>query len=340
MGNMYERREARFGFARRSSRRRGALTFTLSLLALVSCARAQDAQQQSQPQQQLASTALNSLRDFPVMDALKVAPVSRAHAAKATNVSSQQSAQTEEEEEFIKPSRPSVANPAEIHKPGVLQLEYGYDANFRSRDVRTEQTAPLALRFAASSRLLLELGLDTFKSETDAETRERETGVGAARIGVQVVALKDTERHPALAFAYYLKLPTASEEKGLGTGRYDHKFMFLLSKQVGKFDLDFNGAYLNHGSEDAEGRESGGQGAFSFSREFENRFGFTGEVSGQSLDEVQPRGVYALAALTRKVNRRLQLDGGVRVGLTPDAPRGGVFAGMTVGVADFFGRSK
>lgn len=340
MGNMNERRRsARRGFARRSSCLHGATTFTLLLLAFASCARAQESQQQSQQQQQLASTTLNSLRDFPVIGALKDTSGLRAPVSKAASVPSQP-AQSQEEEEFIKPSRPSVANPAEIHKAGVLQLEYGYDANFRSRELRTEQTAPLALRFAASSRLLVELDLDTFKSETDAETRERQTGVGDTRIGVQVVALKDTEQHPALAFAYYLKLPTASEEKGLGSGRYDHKFMFLLSKQVGGFDLDFNGAYLNHGREDGEGRESGGQGAFSFQREFENKFGFTGEVSGQSLDEVQPRGVYALAALTRKVNRRLQLDGGVRFGLTPDAPRVGVFAGMTVGVADFFGRSK
>jgi hypothetical protein len=250
-----------------------------------------------------------------------------------------QGSQTEEEE-FIKPSRPGVANPAEIQKGGVLQVEYGYDANFRSRELHTDQSAPLALRFAATSRLLLELDLDTFKSETDEATRMRETGIGDTQIGLQVVALKDTAAHPALAFAYYVKLPTASEAKGLGTGRYDHKLVFLLSKKVGQMDFDFNGAYLNFGRADGAGRESGGQAAFSLSREFENNFGVEGELSGQSLDEAQPRGVYALTAVTYKINRRLQLDGGLRFGLTSDAPRVGVFAGMTVGVADFFGKGK
>ena len=56
----------------------------------------------------------------------------------------------EEEEEFIKPARPGVANPAEIQRAGVLQLESGYDANFRATEFRTLQTAPLSLRFAAS----------------------------------------------------------------------------------------------------------------------------------------------------------------------------------------------
>jgi len=53
---------------------------------------------------------------------------------------------------------------------------------------------------------------------------------------------------------------------------------------------------------------------------------------------VQPRGVFALGALTYKVNRRLRLDGGARFGLTPEAPRVGVFAGMSVGVAELLRR--
>jgi hypothetical protein len=83
-----------------------------------------------------------------------------------------------------------------------------------------------------------------------------------------------------------------------------------------------------------------GQAAFAVSREFKNNFGVVCELSGQSLDDVQPRGIYALTGLTYKVTRRLQLDGGLRFGLTSDAPRVGAFAGMTIGVADFFGKGK
>jgi hypothetical protein len=299
----------------------------LALLAFVSSARAQ---------QQLNLPVINSMKDVPVTDTLRETNNGKTHVLNAPGASPSRQAGQPEEEEFIKPSRPTVAAPAEIQKAGVLQIQYGYDANFRGRDLHTEQSGPLALRFAAASRLLLELDLDTFKSKTDATTRLTETGIGDARLGLQFVALKDTTEHPAVAFAYYLKLPAASVEKELGTGRYDHKLVFLLSKKVGAVDLDFNAAYLNFGREDGEGRESGGQAAFSFSRGFENNFGLVGELSGQSLDEAQPRGIYALTALTYRVNRRLQLDGGLRFGLTPAAPRVGVFAGMTVGVADFF----
>jgi hypothetical protein len=245
----------------------------------------------------------------------------------------------EEEEDFIKPARPGVSDPAEIQKAGVLQIEYGYDASFRAKDFRSQQSAPLSLRFAATGRLLLAANLDTVESERD-ESGTRMTGVGDASIGFQVVALKDTRRHPALAFAYYAKLPSASREKGLGTGRFDHKFLTLLSRKFGSVDMDLEGAVLVVGREDAAGWVTGGQGAVSFSREFENGFGVESELSGQTKDDEQPKGLYALGAVTYKVNRRLSLDGGIRVGLTDDAPRFGVFAGASVGVADLYRKKR
>jgi Putative MetA-pathway of phenol degradation len=242
-----------------------------------------------------------------------------------------------EEEEFIKPARPGAANPAEPHKAGVLQVEYGYDANFRAAEFRSQQAAPLALRFAASSRLLLELDLDTVISERDEPEGARMTGIGDTRLGIQAVALKDTEQHPALAFAYYIKLPSASESKGLGTGRVDHKLVTLLSKKVGETDIDFNAAYLIVGREQGSGWISGGQAALSFARDFKSGFGALGEVSWQSKDDTQPRGAYALGALTYQANKRLIFDAGMRFGLNSEAPRVGVFVGVTVGAADFYG---
>lgn len=259
-----------------------------------------------------------------------IAPVTDALPSPATQ---QQS--SEEEEDFIKPSRPGVALPAEIQKAGVLQLEYGYDGNFHSEEFRKDQAAPLTLRFAAGSRLLLEFDLDTVKSQTD-ESGTRETGIGDTRLGFQVVALKDTEKHPALAFAYYIKLPSASEEKGLGTGRVDHKFIALISRKLGQVDMDLNGAILFVSREGASGWVTGGQGALAFSGEFENGFGLQGELSGQTKDDVQPKGLYALGAVTYKANRRLIFDAGMRAGLTSESPRFGIFAGLTVGVADLY----
>ncbi len=217
----------------------------------------------------------------------------------------------------------------------MLQIEYGYDGNFRADEFRSQQTAPLTVRFAPNERLLFDFNIDTVISEKD-EMGRRETGVGDTRVGVQILALKDTERHPALAFAFYAKLPTASSEKNLGTGRTDYRIVALLSKNFGKTDIDFNAAYLNVGREFGNRRASGGQAAFSVFREFENNFGIIGEIAGQSEDDVQPKGIFALGAVTYKVNKRLQFDTGLRFGLNPNAPRIGVFAGFTVGIGNPF----
>ncbi|HEX8637498.1 MAG TPA: transporter [Pyrinomonadaceae bacterium] len=246
-----------------------------------------------------------------------------------------QSQNDEDEENFIKPARPTIANPAEIQKAGVLQVEYGYDSNFRAEDFRFQQSLPLNIRFAAHSRFLLEAEIETLQSERMDKNGRLETGVGDTRLGFQVVALKDSEKHPALAFAYAIKLPTTSESKMLGTGRYDHRVTALLSKNLGEnTDLDINVAYLNAGREDSDRRADGGLGAVAVSHEFENDFGFEAELSGNSLDDVQPKGIYAVGALTYKVNKRLRFDSGMRFGLSSEAPRVGFFAGFTIGVAN------
>ena len=45
---------------------------------------------------------------------------------------------------------------------------------------------------------------------------------------------------------------------------------------------------------------------------------------------------FALGAVTYQINRRLVLDSGLRFVLTHDAPRSGLFAGLTIGVADLY----
>ncbi|CAN5680574.1 hypothetical protein BH20ACI3_BH20ACI3_11110 [soil metagenome] len=212
---------------------------------------------------------------------------------------------SEEDEELIKPTRPGIANPAEFQRPGVLQIEYGYDGNFPGDQFRSQQAAPLTFRFAPVERVLLDFNFDTVISEKN-KMRMRQTGVGDTRAGVQFLALKDTEQRPGLAFAFYAKLPTGSSEKHLGTGRADYRVVVLVSKKIGKTDFDFNTAYLNVGREFGGNRASGGQAAFSVAREFENSFGIVGELAGQSEDDVQPKGIFALGAMTHKVSKRLQ----------------------------------
>ncbi len=241
---------------------------------------------------------------------------------------------------FIQPTRPTVSTSAEVQRAGVLQVEYGYDAFFRSKDFSTQQATPLRLRFAASSRLLLDFDFQPVKSQTP-RSGARETGVGDVRLGFQVVAIKGADRHPALAFAYFAKLPAASEQKGLGSGRVDHSLRALVSRKYGDTEIDFSSAALFVGRQGAGGWVTGGEFALGVTHEpQEHGFGVQGEVSARTKSGYDQQGAFALGALAYRVNRRFRLDGGARFGLNPDAPRVGIFVGTTVGVADLFAGRK
>jgi hypothetical protein len=246
----------------------------------------------------------------------------------------EESVRSSDEPKAVKPKRPRVAHPAEFQGPGVLQLEYGYDGNYRSRDLLADHAGSLTFSLSVLDHLQAEFDLDTITSQTDRSERQQ-SGIGDAHVGLQVTTFEDTKQHPSLAFAYFVKLPLASEVNGLGTGRVDHKIIGLMSRKVGATDIDFNAAMLVNGRERQNGWSTGSQFALGFSRDLKHGFGVQGEFLRQSLETDQPRGAFALGALNYQANRRIIFDVGMRVGLTADAPHIGVFAGVTIGVANF-----
>ena len=237
----------------------------------------------------------------------------------------------DDQPDFIVPARPTASNPAEFQRPGVLQLEYGFNGNWRAPGGSSEVDTPLALRFAVSRRLLLEFDGDT--PVTQAAGGARVTGAGDTQLGLQAVLEHEADARPGVALAYYVKLPTASAAKGLGTGRVDHSALALVSKKVGKTDFDFNAVYLLAGRTTDAGHASSAQAALAASRNVSKRFGLQGELSGFTRNDAQAGAMFTLGVVTYQVNRRLVLDGGLRAGLTPEAPRLGAVAGLTVGVA-------
>jgi hypothetical protein len=63
-------------------------------------------------------------------------------------------------------------------------------------------------------------------------------------------------------------------------------------------------------------------------------------LSGFTRNDAQAGAMFALGVVTYQVNRRLVFDGGVRAGLTPEAPRVGAVAGLTVGIADLYRKHR
>lgn len=246
-------------------------------------------------------------------------------------------AQEDEDDDYISPVRPTVSDSAQIQREGVLQIEYGGDFNFRSPEYRDQQTTPLGVYFAAGKRLRLDFEVDAVISQKDL-TGMRETGIGDVNLGFNAIARDKPKERLAVAVAYSIKLPTASEEKGLGTGKIDHNLRLILHRAFGKTDYIFNAAYLNNGREDSNRRDSGAQTDFTVEHELSKKFDIAGEIYGNTIKENQPRGIYLLGALVYKVNKRLYFDIGASPGFGRDAPKVRIFAGLTIGVANLYGK--
>ncbi|MEP6925398.1 MAG: transporter [Pyrinomonadaceae bacterium] len=245
-----------------------------------------------------------------------------------------------EDEDFIDPTRPTVLESATTPKPGVLQLEYGITSNF-GENSSSQRSSPLGIRFAPNKRLRLDFDLDVFTSQQDLG-EPRMTGIGDTALGVKFIGRTEPKKHLAYAVLYSIKLPSASAEKELGTGRVDHNLRFILQRIIGKNDFGINVSYLNVGREVSHRRDSGAQVVLGYGHELPGGFEIINEIYGQTVDETAggTRGIYTQSVLAYKINQRLRLDTGIRFGFGNDAPRYGVVGGITVGVADLFRHGK
>jgi len=232
------------------------------------------------------------------------------------------------------PNRPTVANPADITQYGVLELEYGWDRTWPAAGIHQTSLGGL-LKFGLLCDVELRWNTISFLSQTDAAGTIR--GFGDNWIGPQVRIYKQTKRIPTLAFSYAAKIPTANAQNGLGTGRVDHFFSFLASKDIATFHFDFNVTHFWIGRHSAQGFDLNDQLNLAFSRRVHGPIQFTGEFYGDtSLNQATPGFVSSLWALTWTVHPRFVIDGGFEAGLTSGGPRRHAFFGATYSIGNFY----
>jgi len=232
------------------------------------------------------------------------------------------------------PNRPTVANPADITQYGVLELEYGGDRTWPEGSVHQTSLGGL-LKFGLLCDVELRWTTTSFLAQTDAVATHR--GFGDNWLGPQVRVYRQTRRVPSLAFAYAVKIPTASTGGGLGTGRIDHSFTFLASKDIATVHFDFNATHSWIGREGTSGFDQNDQLNLAFSRPIRGGLGFTGEFYGDTqLNRTTPSFVSSLWALTYAINPRLVIDGGFEGGLTSCGPHRHVFAGFTYSIGNLY----
>jgi hypothetical protein len=140
-----------------------------------------------------------------------------------------------------------------------------------------------------------------------------------------------------MAVSYAFKIPSASTENGLGSGRVDHSFTFGSSETIANFNFDFNYSQLLIGRPGASGFDQNQQFALAFSHVVYRRLQFAGEVYGQTeLNKTTPGFASSLWALTYTLLPRLVIDGGFEGGLTSGGPHRHAFVGMTYAITNLY----
>ena len=232
------------------------------------------------------------------------------------------------------PNRPTVANPADITQYGVLELEYGLDRVWPGGGARQTSVGGL-LKFGMLCDVELRWNTTSFLSQTDGGGTHR--GIGDNWLGPQVRVYKQTKLVPTVAFGYAVKIPSASSSDGLGSGRVDHSFTLLVSKDIAKIHFDFNATEFWIGRSVRPGFDRNQQLNLAFSRALRGKLQFTGEFYGDTeLNPSTPRFVSSLWALTYTVTPRLVIDGGFEAGITAGGPHRHAFFGATYSIASLY----
>jgi hypothetical protein len=232
------------------------------------------------------------------------------------------------------PNRPTVSNPAHVTQYGVLELEYGWDRLWPEEGIHQTSIGGL-LKFGMLCDIELRWSTTSFLSQTDA--RDTYRTFGDNWLGTEVRVHRQTRRLPTMAFSYAFKIPTASKEDGLGTGRVDHSFTLGASENIAHFNFDFNLTQFLNGRPAPFGFDENQLMALAFSHAIHGSLQFAGEFYGETrLNQTTPGFASSLWALTYTVGPGLVIDGGFEAGLTAGGPHRHAFVGITYSIANLY----
>lgn len=227
--------------------------------------------------------------------------------------------------------RPDTTESPYTVDAGRVQLELSFLDFTRDREdgrtTRTWQAAPFLLKLGLLNQVDLQLGLDP-STRVDGDPAETRDGLGDAVIRLKANLFGNDEPGPALALMPFVKLPTADE--GLGNGNVEGGLIVPLAIPLAPgwnlgtmAELDFNRA---------DGRTAVDLvHTATLAHELTDDVGLYVEYAGfAALSGGDRYRGYFDAGLTLALSRDLQLDAGVRVGLTAAADDLGLFTGISV----------
>lgn len=236
----------------------------------------------------------------------------------------------------IEPDRPDVTNGTHIVETGLLQIEVGGLYTRTSVDSRS-WGSPVTARVGLTEWLEARIGADGLLSQVDGGARA--TGFGNVQVGAKLRLWADPGGIPVLSILPTVNLPTASVDKGLGSGDADYTVVLLTGTDfLTRGHIDFNygiGAIGAGGGRPHFVQHLASASASVAATEAWNPYAEVFWFSRQDPDAGAVTAVDVGAIYT--VNPRLALDGGMQFGLSQAAPGVAAFAGISIIVGDVLG---
>ena len=219
------------------------------------------------------------------------------------------------------PQRPTLSADTSTTANSSLELELGgllLDGGSAS--------TPLTVKYGASDTTELFVGLTPYQRVDVPGTDE--DGLGDLSLGVRERVADETDDRPSLAVQAIVKIPTADEDRGLGTGELDLVLAGIATRSLPPW------TFTGFGQLDLLGDPAGGvlvgqSLAAAVSRPLEEDFAVFGEIAGVLVPETDSEQLFATLGVTHAPSPARVLDLGVVVGLTEEAPDFGLVLGLT-----------
>jgi hypothetical protein len=144
-------------------------------------------------------------------------------------------------------ARPLITEDAGTVEKGAVEVELAFD---HSRDDNRDKYSVPSLQFAYGLTERLEIAAGVPYVFLDPQEGEKEEGIGDVYAYLKYRVWGEKEIAPALTVKPFLKLPTASESKGLGSGEADLGLTAAFSKAFVGFNLHADATYTILGEKD------------------------------------------------------------------------------------------
>ena len=147
-------------------------------------------------------------------------------------------------------AQPVLAGPVPIDGPGTTEPgRFTLDIAGSSSQVKGAESQSMpAVSLAYGYSNNIEIGVGASESSFRNSGASRVTGFGDTTADVKWRFLEETKNAPQIAVDYTLKIPTASESRGLGDGHYASNFGICGAKSFGKYTAGLAASYYMPGN--------------------------------------------------------------------------------------------